>query len=988
MDQTELKQLLKTIDVPYTSPDFYNRVFSEIAQGTYARLQSLDPVLGNILGREYLNLTDRLKVAGLQEACSVRNVLKTRALAQYIINENGEFLEPNLLKAEKWLQQTLYSLGPERQHDARREEHILSVIQLLKNDRNLRQMLMKISRPANHRVSEQVIRDTLQVPHQVAITDGHARQAALSAWLCYLRQNVGSCFATAPAIIIHDEQPQQLLRDLDELLMTGRLKRTFSGVEYSAPISSTWGAGDLRRRFGLWRDVNDLGNTIIQSPGIVAGLKATRLIPLDIPQQSEVESVKQFIGKILDLWEGEKAYVLTNAEDLFKRILMTHFNITAQDIIDYENRPKPMISGNLMMQATSTISKSGLSKSERCAQCIDLLETACNAFKSLTDNALLRVWEFTVASFAETKANFTKWNLYSSLGLGAEEPGGIGNCLQQIIQHKLEQANRLVQSHQEEYEAQYTNLKYMEARIKRATTEQEAKWLNIEYQTHRNEFYTIETLRNKAHRKAQVYANLFNFLINRYVELFPNYFQEVYDADLHDVDTGPYDDSPAGFRLLFKHGRSNTALWTRIYNPTQYVESLSSFFTMTEPIIQNSPELEGFEEDLTQIVTAIVSHVKTLPFIESSLYRMAASQGGRMIKDPLNHLDKLEKKPWAYTSGGNMETLVSCYFRSDQHTTSERWVENEIELAVFLLDLVKKMPANVSDNYLRQTKNSLLIHSPTHAFLFKAGFDLFKRGVSDKTFTYTWVRDQVYLPAKRFAVEQYFDRDFIRHLITTLEYEIVPFEYRDDFKNLFYSIPGKLSATEFREHVVKEMTRSPKLQRYGSPLISYDEMDSFLFKHLPLTRGYDIENRITEILDKLTSLNTQERAKANELFTHISREVPNPDALTAQQLQNLVKVLIILVKGPRSSTNYHKEVAKAAQELGYAMPPPLIFADTNWVTDFFGFAVNPGTGEFELWRVDEIGTTGAPMSYWKQWLNGSRRDRTWGLFTNPTEYRT
>ena len=142
MDQTELKQLLKTVDVPFTSPDFYNRVFAEIAQGTYARLQSQDPVLGKILGREYLNLTDRLKIAGLQEPCSVRNVLKTRALAQYLISENGEFLEPNLLKVEKWLLQTLYSLGPERHHDARREEHILSVIQLLKNDRNLRQMLM------------------------------------------------------------------------------------------------------------------------------------------------------------------------------------------------------------------------------------------------------------------------------------------------------------------------------------------------------------------------------------------------------------------------------------------------------------------------------------------------------------------------------------------------------------------------------------------------------------------------------------------------------------------------------------------------------------------------------------------------------------------------------------------------------------------------------------------------------------------------------
>ena len=48
----------------------------------------------------------------------------------------------------------------------------------------------------------------------------------------------------------------------------------------------------------------------------------------------------------------------------------------------------------------------------------------------------------------------------------------------------------------------------------------------------------------------------------------PEYFQEVYDADMHeDVEGSLYDDSPAGFRLLYKHGRRNPGTWTLIHTP-------------------------------------------------------------------------------------------------------------------------------------------------------------------------------------------------------------------------------------------------------------------------------------------------------------------------------------------------------------------------------------------------------------------------------------
>ena len=57
----------------------------------------------------------------------------------------------------------------------------------------------------------------------------------------------GSCFATAPAEIIHDEQPELFLQDLLDLIATGTLKRTFGGIENSVPLSASWGSGDLKK---------------------------------------------------------------------------------------------------------------------------------------------------------------------------------------------------------------------------------------------------------------------------------------------------------------------------------------------------------------------------------------------------------------------------------------------------------------------------------------------------------------------------------------------------------------------------------------------------------------------------------------------------------------------------------------------------------------------------------------------------------------------
>lgn len=979
MDLSKIQEILSKVSVSLTDASFYPKIFTLIAKERKKEKLTNEKALA--CGEEYDDLSRRLDHTGIQESCSVRNILRTRALANLLVDDKGE-LNGNLLSSlVATFVHELYSLGPDRQHDSRRQEHLLHALQTLLHNKKVITLLKNISRPHAHQNAEDVIRDTLQLPANTIITDAHARRAALSAYLCFLRQNIGSCFATAPAIIIHDEQPEQFFVDINDLLSTGRLKRTFGGVEYTVPLSVSWGAGDLRKPLILPIDGNY--NEIWLSPGLIAAFQAAGLLEPKTALKERVEQTKAILIKALKKMHSSHSYIFTSPQELIRKALMHQLKITDEDLEQFEIRPRGMIHSSLLMQ----VPQSSGGKGQACATFKQLEKLAFNAFKSLADNALLKSWEFTLASFSETKEGFTNWNLYSSLGFDPKDQGGIGQKLHEIVQRKLDEANQKVQEMQDEYEVAYGQVKFLEGRLRGASTEKEIQWMKAEYQSKSHEFYMLEEMRNKYNAKASGFAALFKDLINKYINLFPVYFQEVYDADMHEVSTGPYDDSPAGFRLLYKYGRANTAQWEMIYNPSEFIEALVNFFNTTENEIRASEEMQGFEMELGEIVTAIVTHVRTEEFLETAFHRMAIAHKIRPIKDPLRHLNKIEKKPWAYVSGGTMDNLVSCYYRRDQNpTTSGRWVENPMELFVFLVDVMKQMPYKLAEDFIKNPQKAMLMHSPTHAFLFKPGIHSFKATWQGDAFTYTWARDHFVKPMQYFIDFIMLDEEMVEYLIQILV-EKVPKNFQHYFRKVLTNFYGTMNPIEFRQHLVDQMERDRGLMRGGQSVLSPDEIDHTLFTQLPLFPKAQLRERIDNIFKELTIKNHFLKKNLGAIIDLVLDQVMGQNIISAKALQDICKAILCLgLYNTNSEVDYHREVAVACQKLGYAMPRPIQFADTNWVKDEFAFLVNPGTGRLELWRVDVNGTTGYPMSIWEQWLNGSRRDINWAVFNKPYEY--
>ena len=280
----------------------------------------------------------------------------------------------------------------------------------------------------------------------------------------------------------------------------------------------------------------------------------------------------------------------------------------------------------------------------------------------------------------------------------------------------------------------------------------------------------------------------------------------------------------------------------------------------------------------------------------------------------------------------------------------------------------------------------MLIHSPTHAFLLKPGYQNFREGWQNDSLSYIWVRDNVVQPMQNFVEAQRFNDQITQTLFKKLQ-EQVPHDFIERYQEVFSHIPGHLTAKEFRKYILEETRKDPQLRFLGNVINIPTAIDSMLFGTLPFFPAYQLRERLEKIYEKIPQLSEEDRKRLLEIYELASKRTSGAAFLSSQDLQNIAKSMIVLYTGATSCpVDFHKAVAQASQQLGYSYPTPINFADTNWVKEEFSFLMNPGTAKFELWCVDYTGTKGFPMSSWAQWMNGSRKDRTWGIYTRPSEY--
>lgn len=792
----------------------------------------------------------------LQMSFSFRSLFRARQLVNLLIDEQGELDQKILQETLDFLENKGFICYPNGYSDSVITEHQIATLKQFTSQKMVK-LLYRFSPPVCHKVAEKLLFDSLGIsaskPHTSDI-----RRAVLCASLTPLHQNIGSCFATAPSILVQREQLALFLVDLYQLLSTGQLKRTYSGNEYIAILSTTYTSMYCKQ---------SLHERALLSPGILQALKVCGIIDGKRSLEEQIQQMQVICSPLLSS--------CSTITDLLQKVLKKSTNQSIQ-----------------RMQA---------------------------AFTGLTENVLLKAWEFTLASFSESDPQLIRWHLYTALGFSPKEPEGLGSVIHSCLQEKLEGYNQEIGKLQREVEITADQLRAVQGVINRADTTSRIRSFQAEYQSLSHHLQACIDRRDQFIKEANNLSSLFSMITEYYLNQFPNYFQEVYDPQLVSIRD---EDAPAGFRLFYKHGRTDASLWTAIETEKEFNRSLRDFFLATESLLF----IQAKEQKIiTEIVAAIVLHLHQRAFFLGVQKRMKSQE------------------PWCYISGGTMQTLVQNYFCTDKITTEQKAVESPLELLIFLLDTLKEIP-NVA--------RTMLMNSPGHAFLLLPSEPLFKQGWENNGFTYTWVRDAFIHPSAQFYQQMLLTPQMQQYLLQQISSGKIHYPLQ--------------TPKEFREQTLEAF-----------PTIAPDEIDAFLYQQLPLTPTTNCKEYLQKLLSSVLN------PKMQEILEQFS--LPKADFISAAQMKKIAKACLLLAQNSIGfSFDIHSFITNAACETGLS-PRCLIFADINWPGFFFGFVINPGTQDLELWRFDASQSIGYPMSSWKKWLGSE--NRPWTVYVRPSEYR-
>ena len=846
------------------------------------------------------------ELSPIQDAFRFRSRHLGLRIASLLIDEKGE-LEKNLLsEIRKQLEAGIFSLGPKREADPLIYSHAACCLKALDEEKEVWNLIKKFSPPLCHRRAEEVIRETLWPESIKTLQTYHIRRAVVAAWMTLLRQTTGSCFATAPAGLVQ-KRPVQFFKDLNELLSIGQLKRVFAGTELAVPMCPSIGTAEIGRSLSS-------ADQLAFSPGIIAGLSAARMLPLEAPMMDKAQALQLALQSL---------ETVKTPEQVLRDLTLKGAGLTEEDVSDEEYLARIQM-GPMIAREGAVFYQRPSARAQKVADWKKRFKAARTAFQALTECSLLRVWEYTVASFCDVKTDFAKWNLYVSLGMRTDQKGGIADFLYQRLDRKLKETNEEIQRLERQYEQAVYAIRSLEALLHRSSEGQRYE-LQAQMSGAVHESQILLSDRDRAIRRAEAIAGFFSGLLQHYDKKLQEYFQEVFDPSVAEKEEHLFEDSPAGFRLLYKHGRSDASTWELIYDKEGYIQSLRAFFTAAEEDFAIPSALE--KQFLSEVTTELIQYIQEPEFIDEAKQR-SISIGRRT--------------PWDYVSGGTMQSLVQAYYNRSQPLTEKPFLPKS---AMDLLRFLSKE---------KKTEN-LLMHSPTHAFVLK--LDLLPEKAESKA-------DENMAAAKKWKSNE----EIQEHIGHTFSEKLSSNE-KPLFLHLFRQKQTAGTAALLRLALL-ETFQTVRNRPDVSGIV-----DSHLYEQMFLLSGDRIQEALTAILKSVLNKNVA------QAIAHVGQTFMGPYELH----QTAKSILLEVYQTPFGAIDWDEKIASQIRRLGLSYPHLILFADTNWSGWFFGFVANAFTGQTELWRLNRIGTQGYPMNDWKQWLSPANKT-PWVLLPRPEEY--
>ncbi|WP_366223594.1 hypothetical protein [Chlamydia buteonis] len=910
------------------------------------------------------------QTTSLQSPLAAKNLTIARNAARYVLTENGEIDITRVVSAIDHLTKCLYPLGPHRHNEAKPREHLLKTLQAIKQKSEIRERIKKLFVPS-YRVIQDLIRNTLALPTEIELTPIHVRQAALAAMFSYLRQDVGSCFATSFAIIIHQEYPTLFIKDLDDLLTSGKLTRIIGTQEISVPMNLSGCIGELFKPLRVLDLYPDPIAKLSASPGLQKAFTAVGII--DTLDDPEVR-LQQILAHEYLLSKLQHVDDTLTANEVIQSTLLHHYQITEHSV-----RATLFQEGFYSKEQVffSIEHSHKLSQTQKVYSYLSAYELAKSAFIRDTQNPLLKSWEYTLATLSDANDSSTLNHIRVALGWDADDPNSLARVIQTFAQEEIDKTRDHIQQCEQTYHEARAQLEYIESRMRNPLNEQDNKILIMDHMRFRQELNSALYDWDTAQEKAKKLFALPNFLLSFYTKIIPQYFRSSYDAFIQEF-SHLYADSPAGFRILFTHGRSHPNTWSSIYSINEFISFLSEFFSSTEVELLGKHGILGLEKEASALIHYIVSFIHKNSFQEAAITRILERYNSPIPPSVLDNLDKISHTPWVYVSGGTVETLLKDYFENPEELTYiEKHPENAHELAAFFSDALKDLPYAIK-GYLEDGSHSLIASSPTHVFSIIAGSPLFREAWDNDWYSYTWLRDVWVKNHQDFLTDTILNQQAIYTFIDGFcsKYSLQNFAY--DFHD--FCSDHSLSLPELYE----------KAARFLKEIFPKSEKTSALYQRrlahqMVQDVPYTSDQQLPEVLDKVSSyLGISSRITYEKFSKLLNKFIPNFSLLSSGEIRHLYKGLMM----ESYQQMYFEEdiflrLATAMRHHHLAYPAPLLFGDSNWAYSYFGFILHPGTQEIDLWQFNYAGLQGQPLENTDKLLSVTQ---PWILYANPIDY--
>jgi hypothetical protein len=358
---------------------------------------------------------------------------------------------------------------------------------------------------------------------------------------------------------------------------------------------------------------------------------------------------------------------------------------------------------------------------------------------SLRAPRLLKAFEYTVASMTEFGIDTHKGTVGLSLGIDPKHANGLGAVIQTILEQELRVLSNEIEKIEVDAQTALDQVNITNSQLSQAYDPEKIQRLKASGYSF--EYHLRATL-EKRDGLVEESKTISGFL-QKWIDLFSlhlnRYFQEIFDPNLVEHQEF-WQDSPAGFRLIFKHGRQDPKAWTFIEDENGYKAALKEFFISFEHFLNQEYESRRLKALIGLVTVDCLRFIHSESFVKNALQRLKTAATTYQFV-----------QPWCYLSGGTLKSVISC-FTGKISPLKEIHIhpKNASELFLFLIEFMKECPSRIQDEFLKSPEKGFLMQSPTHAFILRPGLKPFSNFWMDTGFSYTALRDEFFKPIQKF----------------------------------------------------------------------------------------------------------------------------------------------------------------------------------------------------------------------------------------------